>query len=254
MAVAREDLVIDLFADLFVALGVTPDGRRLLGEVARMVSPKIMRMIAAADYGHRAEEHAARIREIVETGVVPDPLEWYPGEVLELVRWSEPEDPSWRPGAEGRNGHIARAFSCAALLSAAGAAGDGDTIVQLVASVLALGPALAPAAAGFFAARLLDARLGVEERPFFIFGLLVLLRLGGLQAPTPAQWSALATWLDDAEVEARLASRAPDVGFWLLDLADLQKRATLEALGIRAFAPGPAGAELIADKIATWPR
>ncbi|MFT6397792.1 MAG: hypothetical protein ACJAYU_002547, partial [Bradymonadia bacterium] len=27
---------------------------------------------------------------------VPSPMPWRPGEVLELIRWSEPEDPEWR--------------------------------------------------------------------------------------------------------------------------------------------------------------
>ncbi|HMG87058.1 MAG TPA: hypothetical protein VK574_15100 [Terracidiphilus sp.] len=37
-------------------------------------------------------------------------------EVLELIRWSQPEDPEWKPGEMGEFGHWMRAFSCAAIL------------------------------------------------------------------------------------------------------------------------------------------
>lgn len=39
-------------------------------------------------------------------------------EALELIRWSEPEDPEWRPGRTGEFGHWMWAFSCAAILRA----------------------------------------------------------------------------------------------------------------------------------------
>ena len=48
--------------------------------------------------------------------LIPNPLRWEPREVLELTRWSRPDDPSWRPGSPGLPGHLQRAFACAVLL------------------------------------------------------------------------------------------------------------------------------------------
>ena len=98
-----------------------------------------------ADYGEEAEEHLAALRTVRDVGIFPAKMGWVPGEVLELIRWSEPEQTDWKPGRAGELGHWMRAFCCAALLRATRAPwnyGDGvgtdSTVVQLTLSLSAL--------------------------------------------------------------------------------------------------------------------
>lgn len=122
------------------------DADDLLGVLRRQIDDDMLWEIAGADYGNDAEQHHAALLPIRDDGVIALPLQWEPREVLELIRWSEPDDPQWRPGGSGWRGHLMRAFSCAALLKAGADAGDGSsgdgenqTIAQLLASLLELG-------------------------------------------------------------------------------------------------------------------
>src|SRR5436305_280319 len=96
-----------------------PSADRLLDVARQQVDDGMLREIAAADYGRDVDIHLAALRPIRDQGIVPAPLGWHPGEVLELIRWSDPEDPAHKPGATGRRGHQMRAFACAALLRTA---------------------------------------------------------------------------------------------------------------------------------------
>jgi len=93
-----------------------PDG--LLREIFRHVDDEMLKEIAAADYGQDVERHLAALRPIRDTCIFPPDLIWYPMEALELIRWSQPENPDWKPGRTGEFEHWMRAFSCAAILRA----------------------------------------------------------------------------------------------------------------------------------------
>jgi hypothetical protein len=98
-----------------------PSNQRLLDVTRRQIDDEMLLEIAMADYGIDAEIHLAALRPIRETGVVPEPLDWHPGEVLELTRYCDPDHPDpppFRPGPAGRRGHQIRAFACAVLLRA----------------------------------------------------------------------------------------------------------------------------------------
>src|SRR5260221_13417688 len=91
-----------------------PPSNRLLLDVSRQqIDDGMLAEIAAADYGIDADRHLASLRPIRDTGVVPQFIGWHPAEVLELIRWSDPENPEHKPGSTGRRGHQMRAFSCA---------------------------------------------------------------------------------------------------------------------------------------------
>lgn len=166
--------------------GLTGDGDALLHLLRAQVDDSMLEEIAAADCAQDTEKHLAALRPIHETGRVALPLEWEPKEVLCLVRWSEPDDPDWKPGGYGPRGHMMRAFACCVLLRAAGEPGqdgyfDGEnqTLAQLLSSVLTFGRAEHEAMVRFIAWRLASLDPG-EERPFFLFALLVLaMELGG---------------------------------------------------------------------------
>jgi len=96
-----------------------PDAEPLFREIAILVDDSMLRDIAEADHGAWSAENYAILCRMRDVHFVPC-ADWVPKEVLELVRWSEPDDPGWRPGGQGRRGHLMRAFCCASLLRMAG--------------------------------------------------------------------------------------------------------------------------------------
>lgn len=233
----------------------------LLHLLRARVDDGMLREIARADYGMDEEEHLAALLPIRDRGEIPPAMGWEPKEVLELIRWSEPEDPEWKPGFPGTRGHLMRAFACAALLRAAAEpgqigyhSGENSTVAQLLASALALGADVQEAAARFLAWR--TPRLEPEEeRPFFAFGLLVLatlLRDGRMDDDTLA---VAADWViaEEAEECAAMGPCLPaNPDGWLLGLTwhnqkDTVWRHLAERLGREAEAmpPGPARDRLL---------
>lgn len=123
-----------------------PDLDRLLQLVSTHINDQMLAEIAEADYGQEHQEHLAQLEKIRSAGLSPVPMEWVPGEVLELIRWSEPDDPTHKPGGQGIRGHWMRAFACAALLRAAADVENRDlregwnqTAIQLIDSLGAVG-------------------------------------------------------------------------------------------------------------------
>jgi hypothetical protein len=132
-----------MIVDLLNLFEPEPDG--LLRQISEHVDDEVLEWISTADNGDDADEHMATLRQVRDTGTFPEKIYWCPAEVMELIRWSEPEDPDWKPGRTGEFGHWMRAFSCAALLRATREPwhyGDGigtdSTLVQLVLSLSAL--------------------------------------------------------------------------------------------------------------------
>src|SRR5262245_19620910 len=91
------------FSDLIASLQPSPEA--LSGLFRTHVGDAMLQEIAETDYGDRKEEHFAALRRIRDKGVDPCDIEWVPSAVLELIRWSNPEDPDWKPGSTGKNGH-----------------------------------------------------------------------------------------------------------------------------------------------------
>ena len=88
-------------SDLLRELGVEADERGLLDAIRPQVTASMLRKIAEADYGAQAKGHLEALEQIARTGIVPQPLRWVPGEVLELTRWSEPDQPAARVRGSG---------------------------------------------------------------------------------------------------------------------------------------------------------
>ncbi|HEX5236679.1 MAG TPA: hypothetical protein VFW25_15270 [Silvibacterium sp.] len=132
-----------MIVDLLNQFG--PDSEGLLREISKYIDDEVLASIAAADYGMDQERHLVALRQIRDTNTFPQEMYRYPAEVLELIRWSEPEDHNWKPGETGEFGHWMRAFSCAALLRATREPwkhGDGigsdSALVQMILSLRAL--------------------------------------------------------------------------------------------------------------------
>ncbi len=188
-----------------------PNADDLLRGISAHIDTGMIEEIAAADYGWRLPECLIALRQIRDQGLFTFPLPSELREVLELIRWSQPDDPKWKPGGFGQRGHWIRAFACAALLRAFGdtetrvllAAGSNQTVIQLIDSLRIVDPSLYKHAAAFVAWLLLECE--ADERPEELAFLGVALLWFGLnlQPAIPDQVIiSLAEWITAQEAQA----------------------------------------------------
>jgi hypothetical protein len=135
----------------------------LLRAISANVDDSMLAEISMADYGEGAERHLGALQTIRDELLFPlQNYSWYPSEVLELIRWSKPEDKQWKPGGTGIRGHWMRAFCCASLLRAlfepwnwgtktGSYFGVEPTIAQLLASLSLLPVEYSGVGVSFFA-------------------------------------------------------------------------------------------------------
>jgi hypothetical protein len=177
--------------------------------------------IAQADYGMAWLKHQRALQEIRATGLVPAPLDWYPREVLQLVRW--------RRGA-GVD-HVARGFACAALAVEAGMNPPDHHISDIIAPLIDSAWALA-----------LDAELEAllvwlaeVMADDFAWPMLGLVLTYARRAPDDARLDALVERMIAAEAAAYTGTW-PDVG-WLFRTTNYdQSRDLWHALATQALA------------------
>lgn len=219
-----------------------PDGDVLLQAISSHVTDEMLDWIARADYGDRRGEHYEALLQVREFGNFPNDLAWVPMEVLELIRWSEPEDPTWKPAGTGKFGHWMRAFSCAAILRAEHEPwnypyNDGSTdstSIQLVLSLDALGIDLNREATRNFAWQLLKSDPGGDNDSIRGYGV-ALLRFALHLKPVLADGdlTALAQWVmrraDELEWNPQLKEFS---GLKAMRIA-CQKRSAWEMLGVK---------------------
>ena len=218
-----------------------PDGEELLALLAAQLDDSMLEAIAECDYGEEVERHRAALLIIRDELRIPAPLEFEPQEVLELTRWSDPDDPRWRGSDENaRRGHVMRAFSCTVLLKAAadpanpyGFDAEPDTLAQLLASLEVLGEPLQLAGLRFLAWRFAQLPAEVEERPFFLFAILLLCLevRRDLAAPDIAQLVTALVAEEDAVRSGGWAFPSAKSGHWLLGLLSGQRHDVWRALG-----------------------
>jgi len=204
----------------------------LLTLLAPLITDEMLRTIADADYGMNIDAHLAALRRI-HAGEIWAPLAWEPREVLELVRWSEPNDPNshWNPKMMGHTGHLQRAFACTALLLTAALpenrtlllGGENATIIQLIASLLILDESMQRAGARLLSTRMIELDLEDEERPFFALGILLL--AAALPDREATHLADLAAWVlaEEARICDKLTCFAPWQQLsdqWLLGLTN----------------------------------
>jgi hypothetical protein len=134
-----------------------PDAEGLLRDISAHIDDEMLEEIAATDYGQDIEKHFAALKQIRDTGLFPEKMYWFPGEVLELYRNSWFENMEMKPG-NFEFETWARAFSCAALLRATREPwnyGDGistgSTTIRLIHSLRLLAVDFTQQAVKFFA-------------------------------------------------------------------------------------------------------
>ncbi len=205
----------DAMADSLAEPGLSPEalasrGRELKGWRrdpgalfewlrARMTSEAV-ETIAAADYGQDIDKHRAPLVAIVQSGLIPHPLEWYPLEVLQLTHWGE-----------SSKSLLEKAFS--ATLLALGEAGPEwghhssveTTLAILLKCCLALGPEAMDGLVGLLVT-LGEARSEEDESESHVFVVLGLLLASVARDPKDERLVALVEEI--VALEARLAEDA----------------------------------------------
>lgn len=174
-----------------------PDQRSAVDHLRGLIDEGMLREIAEADYAQDVEGHFSALRPIWEGGDLTELDHWFPMEVLELIRWSEPEASVWKPGSTGSRGHKMRAFSCAVLLATPNFEPDKETLIQMVDSVSLLGSEAQEATARFLVWRL-DTLGREEDRPFFALALAAIIQSLGASLST-AMEQELADWVAGEE-------------------------------------------------------
>jgi hypothetical protein len=158
-----------------------PESEGLLREISAHTSDRMLQTIAEADYGQDIDKHLAALLQVRDAGVFPKDMHWFPGEVLELFRHSEPGRGDLEKGEDDEFVYWARAFCCAALLRATHDPwnyGDGidteKTTIQLIHSLRALPADMTPQAVRFFAWLLLHSNPEGRDAQVCAYGLALL--------------------------------------------------------------------------------
>jgi hypothetical protein len=188
----------------------------------------MLREIACADYGWKADKCYELLQPMLTAGVIAAD-DFNLREVLELIRWSEPDDPKWSPGGHGQRGHWMRLFACTALIRFAPThlhllSGECGTFAQFTSSAIELGQPTARAAASVLSWRFLAYPGDEEDAAFLAFAILLLathLEHGEDRGP----WlKELCVWVEEQEACARHAtqwnSSLPHRDRWLLGLTN----------------------------------
>jgi len=218
-----------MIQSLLERLGSDPDS--LLRAISAHIADDHLQEIALADYGMGADQHMLALRQVRDTGTFPKEMHWYPCEVLELIGYSRPDDPSWKPGRTGERGHWMRAFATAALLRAYmlpwkyGSVEPSHDLVQLTLSLHALPLDVSREAAQFLSWVLLQSDLEGNDDQILYYAIgLLWFSLHLADPPPDAQLIELCEWI--VRREAELAAALPG-GF------------DRSLLGIRAAYPPP---------------
>src|SRR5215831_288717 len=219
-----------------------PDGDVLLRAISEHVTEKMLECISRADYGCDADQHFGVLRQLRDAGVLPQNPGWVPMEVLELIRWSEPDDPNWKPSGTGEVGHWMRGFSCAAILRAEhepwnyqySDSSTSSTVIQLILSLDALGIDLNREAARNFAWLILKSDPGGKNDSLREYGVALLwfaLHLGS--SVEDDDLIALAVWVVRPADELNWDPRLKEFPGLKAMVIGCQKRSGWEMFGVK---------------------
>lgn len=159
-----------------------PDLAALALALSRSCDRDVVRRVANADNGFEGEANANALRRFLASGELPDDPSFAFLESLSLSRYADPETEYRACGfATAAQAHAARSLSVTALLTlAARAQSDPSELIRdedlyrLVASSLALGPAISAAGARALAAVAAQAEHFQSLAPFIALGCSIL--------------------------------------------------------------------------------
>lgn len=187
-----------------------PNEIALTPQLQANIDDAMLREIAEADYGWKADECYALLRPVLKEGLLPS-YDFNLCEVLELISFSQPDDPNWKPGGQGQRGHWMRLFACTVLVRLGPRYPDRFgrlrlTLLPMVSSAIELGRSVAQGCGGLLAWRFLGFPVDDTEDPPFL-ALAILLSAVHLESGEDCgQWlKELVRWVDDEESRARRA-------------------------------------------------
>jgi hypothetical protein len=144
-----------------------PADNPLLTLIFQHVDDSMLLEMAKADYGKDVEIHLAALHQI-RANNIPFLMQWHPGEVLELTRWTEWDNLNPPDGGISKRNHWMRLFACTVLIWASlepenyeyngedwnHIGGEDSTTIQLIDSALNLGEETSLAALQFLGWRM----------------------------------------------------------------------------------------------------
>ncbi len=202
----------------------------LIKLLAQLMDERMLADIASCDYGFNAETNLEALRVLQVGAPLPEPDSWPSAEwlgwanvveVLKLTSWSAP--PLWDSSALGQRRHTQAAFACTVLLSAINESerlteNANHWIIQLIASVLVLGPPLVSAALKLLCQCTLALDVAHPALPFLALGILLL--TAAQPDPEPVQLDRLAGWVMQEEPRIRSMNGHSITKPWLLGLTN----------------------------------
>jgi hypothetical protein len=144
-----------------------PTDKPLLTLIFDRVDDSMLVEIANADYGDDVDIYLAAFHQIRAKNI-SRPMQWHPGEVLELTRWTEWDNLHPPDGAISKRNHWMRLFACTVLIWASlepenyeyngeywnHIDGEDSTIIQFIDSAMNLGEETSLAALQFLGWRM----------------------------------------------------------------------------------------------------
>jgi hypothetical protein len=175
-----------------------PNETALMPLFQQNIDRGMLREIANADYGCKAEECFPLLQTILKTGVAASD-DWNLSEVLNLTRWD---------GGPGPRGDWKQLFACTALVQLAPRYREFfdpecETLARLVANSINLGEPVARAAVAVLAWRFLTYPGAEEVPPFLAFAILLLAAHLERREDRGPWLKQLAEWVEDEESGAR---------------------------------------------------
>lgn len=245
-----------------------PDETALLDVLRSRISRLMLEELAANDYGEEVSGHLKAIEEQISSTPTLGDLGWRPREVLELERWSQPDEVG-KTEDDYRAAHVKRLFACTILLRNAGHMSPSPvrlseddyfletsaaSVIRALRSAVALGalcyrPALA------FNMWLYEAQPYSRLRPFVALSAAL---LGIAMTESDAEFGSetrLLSWVDQVEESCRIAL-GTDIGSdrWMIGLNTYQdclreRKLLLDTIRLISMLRGK---QAIAGALATW--
>lgn len=207
-------------------------------ELCTHITDDMLAQIALADYGRDQDKHLAPLHLLRDHHFFVAPIHWYPCEVLELVRNSEPNGST---ASDRTRGHWIRAFASVALLRArnepwnytADGANPSFTLIQLLNSLEALPIDFETNAVRLLAWIMFHSDLdGADAQPIYYGVALLWLTLKSRVPAADQDLINLAEWIVRREEELHKQCRWA-FDRWLLGIAHDPPSLQWERLGSR---------------------
>lgn len=200
----------------------------LLKYLCRNVHNELLEQISRADYGQDANRYLAELKLIKQNSRIHEMnFGAALSEVVELTKWKKPVPTKDNRITDAQKVNLAIAFSCTILLTVpsewyGNRMGENSTIIRLIESSEYLQPVLPEIlskVSQLLAWRITENDTDLEEIPFFILGLiLIILKSGEFQEAQVARLIEQLITVEQKEFEKMKEYYIPESNSWLMRL------------------------------------